>query len=708
MDFQATRRNAQRSLLLAVPMLLLGTGAAQATTLTAASNAVTITYTQPSTPGAAVTDSLTASTAGTFFNVVTGTVPAWLTVTPTGTAGTGATGSAAATISFQANAVAGTMEPGTYTASVQFNSAMTTNPTIVVTLAIKAAPARFSCAPTAGNPATQNWTSANPAVTVNIVCSSNGEPISFTVALGGAIGAASTANVTSGIAYSWGTTVIVTVPLSYLLPIQVGTPLAGTVTLTPNNGAAAVVIPLSINVTVPNPTITSYSVSELPVDLAADHTVVVTGSGFVSGTTQVQARVHTGSYIPVDAAHYVITSPNSMILTLDHSTYLSAAHLLDIQVSNATPASWYPASPVALNTVTTPIIYAITNAASFTEPAAGANPVVSPYEIVSIFGANFDPANGLANNTSYNAAPGIFGTTMNNSKGQAVIVWFCLGNAAPTNCTGGDGSTLLAQAPIIFVSNNQINAVVPVEIEGTALADIGANSASAGANVLVSVAGVTNDTNNQFLLNTAVSTPGVFTPGGTGRGAAAILNHDWTLNSAANPNPKGQVFHIYATGLGDPPSTGTNTAAGSGTAPAACVSTANYLALLAGATTGPTTAAGNSAGGAAITGSSSSIVTLDGAMIETANLWAGVLPPCFPTATSAGVQVQLGTNPTAIVPTYAGLVGNSIAGLYQIDATVPASGYTYAPALPNGGGPIALTILVNSVASQTGVTFYTN
>lgn len=708
MDFPVLRRNVQKSPLLAVPFLLLGAGAAQATTLTAAATAVTITYTQPSTPGAAVTDTLTATTAATFFNVVTSTVPSWLTVTQTGTAGTGLTGSAGATISFQANAVAATMEPGTYSASVQFTSAMTTNPTIVVTLAVKAAPAKFICAPTAANPAIQVWTpGSSTGVTVDIVCSSSGEPISFSVALGGTIGTASTANLASGIAYSWGTTVVVTVPLSFLLPTQIGTPLAGTVTLTPNNGDPVVVIPLTINITVAAPSITGYSVSELPVDLNADHSVVVTGTNFLAGTTQVQARVHTGSYNLLDSGHYVITGPSTMIVTLDHSTYLSAAHQVDIQVSNATPASWFPSSPLTLNTVTTPIIYAITNAASFTEPAPGLNQVVSPYEIISIFGANFDPANGLVDNTSYTAAPGIFGTTVNNSKGQPVIVWFCLGNTAPTNCTGGTGANLLAQAPIIFVSNNQINAVVPVEIEGTSNAEIGPNSATAGANVLVSVNGVTNDANNQFLLDTAVSTPGIFTPGGTGRGTAAVLNHDWTLNSATNPNPKGQVFHIFATGLGDPPSTGADTQAVTLSVPSTCVSTANYLALLAGATTGPTTAAGNSAGGAAITGSNASIVTLDGALIETANLWPGVLEPCFPVASASGVQVQLGTG-AIIAPSYAGFVGNSIAGLYQIDVTVPATGYTYVPSIPTGGGPIALTILVNSVPSQTGVTLYTN
>ncbi len=69
---------------------------------------------------------------------------------------------------------------------------------------------------------------------------------------------------------------------------------------------------------------------------------------------------------------------------------------------------------------------------------------------------------------------------------------------------------------------------------------------------------------------------------------------------------------------------------------------------------------------------------------------------------------MLGTNTTLLVPSYAGFVDDSVAGLYQIDATVPATGYTYAPALSGTGGPIALTVLVNSVPSQTGVIVYTN
>ncbi len=576
-------------------MLTLGAGTAHATTLAATATAVTIGYTLPSTPAAAVTDTLTATTASTFFNVVTSTVPGWLTVTQTGTTSVGTTSTA--TVSFVANATAGAMLPGTYSASVQFTSAMSTNPTIVVTLAIKSAPAKFTAIT---SNATQTWNPGSASgITVSIACSSNGEPISFAVTLGGQMKrAAMTATPASGIALFVGHHCL---RLISRFPIccpasRWARRSTGIVTLTPNNSAAATVININVNINPPAANITGLQ-HHRSFRWIWQMTTPSSSRARASprGVTSVQAKVASGSYATLDASHITITGPTSMVVTLDHGTYLTAAHSILIQAENSA-TSWLPSTPLALASVTTPIIYSVTNAASFTEPVTGTNPTVAPYEIISIFGANFDPANGLVNNTSETAAPGIFGTTVNNSKGRAVIVYFCLGNLAATNCTGGDSSAFLAKAPLIFVSNNQINAVVPVEIEGISNASLGTNSATLGANVLVSVAAVTNDAANQFLLNTAVSAPGVFTPDGTGRGSAAVLNHDWTLNTASNPNPKGTVFHIYMTGVGDPPSTGADTAAATPAAPATCVSTANYLALLAGATTGPTTAAGNSAG----------------------------------------------------------------------------------------------------------------
>jgi uncharacterized protein (TIGR03437 family) len=544
---------------------------------------------------------------------------------------------------------------------------------------------------------------------VPIVCSSNGGPIAFAVAVGGQMGTNMIPSLTSGIAYSWGTTVNVTVPLSYLLPIAIGTPLTGTVTITPTNGAPAVVITLNVNINLPTPTITSYSVSELPVDLALDHTVVVTGTGFQQGTTLVEVKYNTGTYATLDINHVTISSPTSMVVTLDHGTYLAAPHtLISMQASNATPAVWAGSLP-ALAVVTTPIIYAVTNAASFTE-TPGVNTVVSPYEIISIFGANFDPANGLVNNTSYTAAPGVFGTSVLNSQGSPVVVSFCVGNTAITPAVVSPAAaavcaTPLAKAPIIFVSNNQINAIVPSAIVA------GANDGTHGANILVTVGNIGNDaTNNIVLLDGAASTPAIFTPGGSGRGAGAVLNQDYTLNTATNPVVKataGNALMIYATGLGITTSTGVDTAAiTTAFVPASsCISETNYLALLSGADVAaiPTTAAGGG-GTTPITGSAGSFTALDGALINPANLWSGVFPPCF-TPSGTGYQIQLGTG-VVLTPSYVGMVTGSVAGLYQINVNIPSS-YTYAPAVLAAGGPIALTVLFNNLpVSQPGVIVY--
>ena len=175
---------------LAMPMLLLGTGTAHAVanTLTASATAVTITYTLPSTPGAVVPDTFTATSAGTFFSVESATVPGWLTVTQNATAG--ATVATGATVNFQADAVAGALLPGTYTATVVFQSSASGNPTasVAVTLSVRAAAATFTATPSPSN-AILSWSAGAAYPTLPIACTSSGEPISFAVTFGGAISA---------------------------------------------------------------------------------------------------------------------------------------------------------------------------------------------------------------------------------------------------------------------------------------------------------------------------------------------------------------------------------------------------------------------------------------------------------------------------------------------------------------------------------------
>lgn len=90
-------------------------------------------------------------------------------------------------------------------------------------------------------------------------------------------------------------------------------------------------------------------------------------------------------------------------------------------------------------------------------------------------------------------------------------------------------------APILFNGLNQVNAVVPFGLD-----------LSGPANLQV---------RRQGQLLAEISLPvspvsqAIFTPYG-GSGAGAVLNQDYSLNSAANPASSGSIIMIYGTGFG--------------------------------------------------------------------------------------------------------------------------------------------------------------
>jgi uncharacterized protein (TIGR03437 family) len=667
-------------------LLLASSGAARAAakTLTTPTANITVTYTLPSTAGPVVNDTLVATDAGTFFFVEAATVPGWLAVTQTGTAGPT---TAAAPITFQANAVAGTMQPGNYTAVVKFQSQATGNPecSITVTLSVKTAPATLTVSNTTASMAWTQGSTTYPTMTIS--CTSSGEPVSYTVTAGGGIKTSMIFDHSGGVAYPWGSTVTLSFQQGLFITASPGTTLTGTVTVTPNNGAAATTINVSIDVNPAAAVISSISPTELPVDATAGHTatLVVNGTGFAASATAVKIKIGSGTFTDLTSANFTVVNGTSVIVTLDAPTYTAAAQTLTIGVQNTGVGSQVTA-PVYVTAA--PIVYAVTNSGSFVQSSG--NPQVSAYELVSIFGTNFDSANGLATN-SVNSL-GIYPAAMNNSHGDAVKVSFYQGTA---------NTTKIADAPIIFVSGTQINALVPAAV-ASLLGTGGATTADA-ANIVVSVNGVTNDTNNLVPVDVAAATPGIFTPSGSGRGAAAVLNADWSLNSATAPAARGTVVHIYATGLGTPTSTGANTVTTAAIAyPASCISPAEYLKVLTGATNPPATPLGSVAGGSPLAAADASLTAIDGALLQSANFYGNRLPPCTAPG-AAGVQVKLGTSATALNPTYAGFVMDSIAGLNQIDLVLPSA---FTPAPPSAGGPIALYVFANGVQSQGGVTIY--
>lgn len=147
----------------------------------------------------------------------------------------------------------------------------------------------------------------------------------------------------------------------------------------------------------------------------------------------------------------------------------------------------------------TPQIIAIDNSASFA-PVSGASGVVAPGEIVSIFGTNLGPSTGvgLQLTSSGSVATALGGT-------QVLF----------------DGRP----AALTYVSAVQVNAVVPFEVSGNPTTTMTVN--------------YQEGTSAPSILNVQAASPGIYTLDGSGSGAGAVLNQDYSINSVARPAARG-------------------------------------------------------------------------------------------------------------------------------------------------------------------------
>ncbi len=95
-----------------------------------------------------------------------------------------------------------------------------------------------------------------------------------------------------------------------------------------------------------------------------------------------------------------------------------------------------------------------------------------------------------------------------------------------------------APAPLLYVSDGQINAIAPWSLEDAGTVEICASYAGSRASCIER--------------EVVAANPGVFTTDGV---HAAALNQDGTINSASNPAKFGTIVSAFATGLGpiDPP-----------------------------------------------------------------------------------------------------------------------------------------------------------
>src|ERR1700733_6899303 len=276
---------------LAASALLLCAGFVQAATapvspLTPSPTSVSLTFSKPSTAGGAVTVTFKVTSGTTFFEADPSTVPPWLNVS----APSGPATSSGATVSFQANIAAGQMSAGTSSANVHFDvsgspdfvlpiSLVVTDPASSVTVTV---PSATVVSPTSETLAI-SWTPGTPYPTATLTVASSDQPVSFAVSTSVTSPAAPNwINVSQagGIAYTFGSPVTVSFLSDVLYNAAIGSSLTGTVTITPNNGAAAIAVAFTITVVDPPASVTSIFPAQAPVEAAGTLSVVVTGAGF--------------------------------------------------------------------------------------------------------------------------------------------------------------------------------------------------------------------------------------------------------------------------------------------------------------------------------------------------------------------------------------------------------------------------------------------
>jgi uncharacterized protein (TIGR03437 family) len=192
--------------------------------------------------------------------------------------------------------------------------------------------------------------------------------------------------------------------------------------------------------------------------------------------------------------------------TITGTVGASAASLYTVSIAATDTATGYSSQPqsfvIGVNGGNSLVsISSLINSASFTGSA------IAPGELVTIQGEMLGPASGLAFSTNP-IAPMLGGTQ----------VYFGAG-----------------QAPLLYASATQINALVPWEIAGQSAITVVVESAAGSTSLNVAVAD---------------AAPGIFTQNSTGTGQAVAINQDGSMNTPANPAAAGSYISVYFTGGG--------------------------------------------------------------------------------------------------------------------------------------------------------------
>jgi uncharacterized protein (TIGR03437 family) len=689
------------------------------------------------------TDVLTNTGAQALYTIATPSVP-WLNVTPTtGTLLIGSSTATTQTLTFSVSAGWTSLNAGLNTTTVHLTSGVGGNSTFTVNLQVQAA------APTLVvqggtnvlNPVPYLTGATAPSLSLTLV-SSSGLPLAFSVSVASATtpGGVSSGWLTinagsaSGIAYSWGTTIYFTASASALNGSNPGDYDTGTITITPS-GQTAIVIPLNIAVSAGAPTLSTVSPSLVPLLVSPVApgfvNLVLHGTGFVATIGAQKTKVFIGATAAASAqvlTNYVtVLSPTFIQVAVPYAGTgspfaTSGATALVIGVANG-PSPTIPSVTLPLGVTSAPIVSSITSASSFVEAASGTAPNAAPYDILSIFGTNLCPLCTGTNAVLVGAPDPVFfryPTFLSPDGTHKITVIF----TKPT-------TTTILPGYLLFATNNQINVLVP-----GALASLAGTASPNTGLVNIQVAYDTNtpplaaNTSVAYQVTSVAYDPGIFTIASSGQGQGAIVDAtSFVLNSQTNYATSGtSTVSIYMTGLGVPDAVNSNSNALTSGWSTSCVSPLGAaIGTSALAPTGymetvntpyfsSVTGTGFQQPSATYLPPSPIWTSIDGAVINPAELalsattpFPANLPPCLSSSDSSATNTLsvtfYGNTTTVGTISYAGFVSGSIAGLYQINVSVPA--------LTGTGTAAAYPVVVGfgtatppTPASQGGVTMW--
>ena len=286
----------------------------------------------------------------------------------------------------------------------------------------------------------------------------------------------------------------------------------GTITVTSPAGARTVAV--TLNVAPPPP---AGLLRLMPSTLAFLHTAggatpAAAAVRIDSGATPVSFAVSASvNWIRATASRPLTPATLTVEITpqgLPAGVYTGAVTLTP--ATGAAAQSLAVTLTVASGAFPAPEVSAIVNAASQSAAAP-----LAQGQIVTIYGVLLGPVTGQG--------PVMAAANRIDTFNAGTRVWF--------------GST---PAPILYTSAEQVNAEVPYEVSGLTKVQVDSLGGSSVAREVF----------------VAPAAPAIFTQDATGRGRAAVLNQDYSLNTPRRPAARGSAIMIYATGGGQtsPPS----------------------------------------------------------------------------------------------------------------------------------------------------------